>query len=207
MRTLKLGDPGGEHFFEGGEGDAGFVAEARDGAVAGVEIGVARASAVSGEVAEVIIADALAEVEVGTGAAEGFDPGVLVGRNGLGGELAADPIGFFGQDDAEAVAGGGQRGRAAARATADDDEVGGEFLHSRGSRHGARGWRRLRLGEQRGSCGGNRCGETERLKKGPSGMAGSVHGRQGCADGGRFARLGVFHRHWFEQRGEKSPTV
>ena len=50
---------------------------------------------------------------------------MLVGRNGLGGQLSADPVGVFRQDHPQAGAAGRERRGAAAEAPADDDEIGG----------------------------------------------------------------------------------
>jgi hypothetical protein len=138
------GDVGREHFVEDREGDAGLVAEFGDGAVAGIEEGIRAGLFGERKVARVVIAHAAAESRVGLRAAEGFDLGVFVGRDGLRGELAADPVGLFGHDHAEAGARGGERGGDATGAAADDDEVGGEFagrrfFGGRGTRGGAGG--------------------------------------------------------------------
>ena len=55
------------------------------------------AESVSGVVAAVVVANTVAQCPIGAGAALRFDPGVFVGRDGLLGELATQPVGFFGQ--------------------------------------------------------------------------------------------------------------
>ena len=84
-----------------------------------------RAQRGSGErvVAPVVGADAPAEVPVGARGAEVLDPAVFIRRDGLLGQLAADPCRFFRHHDAEAVARQGERRRAPADTTADDDGV------------------------------------------------------------------------------------
>ena len=84
-------------------------------------------------VVAVVVADAVAVGAVAPRAAERLDPGVLVGRDGLRGELAADPVGLLGHHHAQAVAQRGQRGGAAAGAAADDRHV---AAHSRGAAAG-----------------------------------------------------------------------
>jgi len=56
-------------------------------------------------------------------AAELLDPRVLVGRNHLRSKLAADPIGFFGHDDAHAVTQGCDRGRDASGPAAENGNI------------------------------------------------------------------------------------
>ena len=72
----------------------------------------------------IILADGIPVVAIGAGAAELLDPGMLVRRNALGGELAADPVCLFRQDDAHAVAQSGERGGASTDAGTDNRDVG-----------------------------------------------------------------------------------
>jgi hypothetical protein len=92
----------------------------------------------------VVVADPFTKLPVQGGAAELFDPGMLVGRYRLGGQLAAHPIGLLGEDDLAAQLAGAERGRNPAKAAADDEDLGAELrrdgpgrLRSRRSRpHG-----------------------------------------------------------------------
>jgi hypothetical protein len=77
----------------------------------------------------VVAPHAVAKPAITRGAAELLDPRVLIGRHGLAGELPADPIGFFGQYDAVAEAGGAHGRGAAARAAAHNKNVAGGFVH------------------------------------------------------------------------------
>ena len=120
-------DVGREHFREHGEGDAGLVAEFGDGAVAGVEERVGARGSGERKMPRVVVAHPAAEGLVAFRAAEGLDQRMFVGRDGLRRELAAEPIGFLGQDHPEARARRGEGGGEAPQAAADDDEIGGEF--------------------------------------------------------------------------------
>ena len=70
----------------------------------------------------------LSERAVPAGAAERLDPRVLVRRDGLGRELAADPVGLLGEDDAPAQCRRRERRGHAAGAAADDQDRGVEFV-------------------------------------------------------------------------------
>ena len=54
--------------------------------------------------AQIVFANLLAQVQIALRGATGLDPGILVGRNGLRGELAAYPIRLLSQDDPQTVA-------------------------------------------------------------------------------------------------------
>ncbi len=77
--------------------------------------------------AAIIGADGGAQLAIGPRAAELLDPGMLVRRHRLLGELAADPIRFLGENYALAVARRRQRRGTAAEPAADNDHVGAEF--------------------------------------------------------------------------------
>lgn len=115
------GDIGSEHRLEDGEANAGFMAERGDPAIAGIELRFDFVFGAERVVAAVVIADAFAESAVGAGATEVLDPTVFVGRDTLGGELAADPFGLFEEDDAAMVTGGSEGGSDAAGAAAGDE--------------------------------------------------------------------------------------
>ena len=78
--------------------------------------------------------------------AKRFDPGMFVWRDGLRGELAADPVCLFREDDFHAGAQGGQRGGASARAAADHGDVAADGVRGGPSR-GRNGDCRKRLEE------------------------------------------------------------
>ena len=89
------GHLGRQHRLQHREGDARLVAKWRDPAVAGIEFGVGPGSRQERVMAAVIVPHFLAKAPIGTGAAQTFDPAVLVRRHGLGSQLAADPIGLL----------------------------------------------------------------------------------------------------------------
>ena len=120
-----------KHFVKHCQRHAWFAADARDPAAAGIEIFVRQRFFRERIIAPVKIADAGAEFLIAARAAEGFNPLVLVRRNGLLRNLAADPVGFFRHDDVEPVARRRERRRTAAHAAADDDEVGRHFPRAR----------------------------------------------------------------------------
>lgn len=120
---LAAGDPGREHLVEHSQGYAGLVAELADPAAAGVEPGIVPGVGQERVVAAVPAAHPLAELAVGGGAAVRFDPGVFVGRDGLRGELAADPVRLFGEDHPFAELAGGEGAGHAADPGADDEDA------------------------------------------------------------------------------------
>ena len=107
-----------------------------DGAASGVELRAGAGFGGERVVVAVVLADSVAIGAVGLGGTEGFDPGVLIGGDGLRGELAADPIGLFRHDDAQAIAAGGEGGGAASGGAADDGDVTADFTA------GSPGWDR-----------------------------------------------------------------
>ena len=72
-------------------------------------------------------ARSMAKLLVAHIASQLLDPGMLIGGHGLGGQLTADPVGRFGQDDSHVVFQRGQGCRAAAQPTPDDDQVGSDL--------------------------------------------------------------------------------
>jgi hypothetical protein len=54
---------------------------------------------------------------------------VLVGRDALRRELAAEPVGLLGEDHRRTAARRGQRGGDAAQAAADDQHIGSAYFH------------------------------------------------------------------------------
>ncbi len=118
---------GRQHLLQYGERDARLVGEAGDRAIAGIQVPARPGVRGKRVVAPVECANAVPKFPIQAGAAEGLDPGILIGRDGLGGELAADPIGFLGNDDAHAIAGGSQGRGAPAGSAADDGHIATEF--------------------------------------------------------------------------------
>ena len=117
----------GEHALDDGQRHARLMAEAADIALPGIEIDDSARGVGERIVAPVVVADALGELHVAGGRAALLDPGVFVRRDGLGGELPADPVGFFGHDDGLAHAQDGQRRADRACAAADDENVAASF--------------------------------------------------------------------------------
>jgi hypothetical protein len=65
-------------------------------------------------------ADGLTVSAVTLRTTEGFNPGVLVGRDNLAGKLTADPIGLLGHEDAESEAACCHRSRTASGSSANN---------------------------------------------------------------------------------------
>jgi hypothetical protein len=87
---------GREHVFEDGERDARLVSETRNGTVAGIETEAGASGGGQRVMGAIVITHGIAVLTIGKRATEKFDPGMFVGRDGLAGELASDPVGFFG---------------------------------------------------------------------------------------------------------------
>jgi len=126
---LLAGAKGRQHFFQHGQGHARLVTQPADMAPAGVEVHDLAGLEPQRVVAAVVVADALGEAAVGVGAAGGLDPRVLVRRDGLGGELPADPIGFLGHDHFFAQPQHGERRSHAAQSPANDQHIGLSLFH------------------------------------------------------------------------------
>jgi hypothetical protein len=120
-------DEGRQHLLEHREPDSRLVAQARDRAPARVEVRLGAGGRGQRVVLAVEGAHPVPVAAIGAVAAEALDPRMLVGRHGLGRDLAADPVGLLGQDHVEPGPARGERGGAAAEAPADDHEVGGHL--------------------------------------------------------------------------------
>ena len=118
QRDPARGDVRRHQPFKDGESHSRFVAQARDRAVAGIQVRAPARRVCQGVVAPVVVADAGAQFAIPARRTVRLDPLVLVGRHALLGELAADPVGFLGQRDAQARPGRGQRCRHAAQPSA-----------------------------------------------------------------------------------------
>ena len=68
----------------------------------------------------------------------GFDGSMLVRGNALLRDLAANPIGFFRQNDAQSVSERGQGGRASAQTASRDDDIRGQLVFTLSGRNPAR---------------------------------------------------------------------
>ena len=149
QRELAVAEIGQEHGFEHATETRNSCVSRETEPLPGIEIR-ARAGLLGKRiVVAVVIAHRVAVVEVAAGTAELLDPGMLIRRNGLGSELAPDPIGFLREHDAHAVAEGGERGCETTDSAADNGHVAVEFAAS------PRRMRR-RLRKQRRQSG--RCG-------------------------------------------------
>src|SRR5215204_2380372 len=102
------GAVGGEHPLQDGEGYTRLVAEATHRPASGIEIFPGAGFVREWVVAAVVRPDAIPKAAVARGATHVLAPGMLVRRDGLGGEVVADPIRLFGEDDLLAEAQGGQ---------------------------------------------------------------------------------------------------
>ena len=130
-----LQPPGGERRCElrvkHGERHARFVSEPRHRARARVQLRQQPGALDQRVVGAVMRADPVAQPPVAPGAAAALDPAVLVRRDRLAGELAADPAGRLRHHDVVAPRGGGERGRDAAQAAAHDEDVASSLGHRR----------------------------------------------------------------------------
>src|SRR6185312_11729186 len=116
-----------EHFQHRGECYAWFVTEFRDIAVARIEMRECLGGIGDRVIAAVVIADSVSQFPVTVGAAAFFDPGMLIRRDALRSELAADPVILLGENDFEPVACRGESTGDAAEAATDDNDIGLEF--------------------------------------------------------------------------------
>ena len=104
-----------------GHGDLRLEGDARDPAVARIEMGVL--AGFTGE-RPIVVAQRIAQPVVAGGAAEGLDMLVLVERrDALCGQLPADPVRFLDEMDMPAPARGGEGRSHPAGAAADDKDV------------------------------------------------------------------------------------
>ena len=115
--------PGGQHGLENGKRHARLVAKAADRPLARVEADDAARLVGKGVVAAIVVAHILRELPVAAGGAGPLDPGMFVGRDGLGRQLTADPVALLAEDDASAEAQGREGRGHAARPPADDEKV------------------------------------------------------------------------------------
>ena len=140
-RHLPTGRPRCQHLVDHPGGDPGLVTQRADVALARVEQNPAPRRRRQRQMAPVVGANGPAELGVALRGDHAFDPRVLVGRHALRGELAAQPVELLDQDHALAKPRGGQRGRHAAEAAADDQHAGGLFVAARrgGQRGGGHG--------------------------------------------------------------------
>src|SRR5262245_60548704 len=91
-------DVGSKHCLQDGQRYPRFMAQAGNAAVARIEI--LFGSCFSGQwiVVAVVVAHLRPKLAVRTGSAEGLNPRMFIGGNCLLRQLAADPVGFFGED-------------------------------------------------------------------------------------------------------------
>jgi hypothetical protein len=93
------GAVGGEHPLQDGEGHTRLVAEAANQPVSGIEVFPGAGSGREGIIVPVEVPDSIPQPAVARRATHLLDPGMLVRRHRLGGELAADPIRLLGEHD------------------------------------------------------------------------------------------------------------
>ena len=103
------------------------MAQSRHAASAGIQVVNPTGRARQRVVAPVVVSDAPAEFAVRSRATELLNPRVLVRRDGLLRQLAADPVRLLGHHHRVPVAREREGGSASARAAADDDRVGGQL--------------------------------------------------------------------------------
>ncbi len=74
------------------------MTEAGDASVAGIEVPTLMGIPVEGVIPPIKFSNAVPKLSVTAGSSELLDPGMLIGRDGLSGQLPPDPIGFFGKN-------------------------------------------------------------------------------------------------------------
>ena len=119
-----------KHGREHRQGDSGLMAKLRNAAPTGIEERVGQSLGRQGIMLTIVVANPCSESLVARIAAELFDPGVLIRRNRLRGELAADPVGGLGQDHRQPLPQRRQRRRAASQPTPHDHQVGRKLTPS-----------------------------------------------------------------------------
>lgn len=107
--------------------DARIVTEAAHNAVPGVQPFVGARLRIQRQMIPVVPSHRMAELAVCIRASELLNPWMLVRRDELAGQLAADAGGLFRKQHRLAQAAGGQRRGASSHAAADDDEIGFPF--------------------------------------------------------------------------------
>ncbi len=126
---------GCEQGCQGRERNFRLMAKPRNTAVSRVEMAVLTSSLVQRVMAPVISCpDVLSQPAVRIIRPELLDPGVLVGRNALRGELTTDPVSRLDHNGGATGPQGRKRRRTAAQATADDGDVGGDLSPIEGFR-------------------------------------------------------------------------
>src|SRR5262249_49723511 len=76
----------------------------------------------------IVIPDSLPQLKVTSSSSEALDPGVLIRRHRLAGQLTANPVCFFSHDHPQTGTRGSQRCSATAQATANNDDISREFV-------------------------------------------------------------------------------
>jgi hypothetical protein len=93
------GAVGGKHPLKDSEGYTRLVAEATHQPASGIEMFQSAGTGREGVVTFVEVPDSVPQAAVARRAAQLLDPGMLVRRDRLGGELAADPVRLLGEHD------------------------------------------------------------------------------------------------------------
>lgn len=114
----------GDHRLHHRERDARLVAQLADAARTRIEGALGQRLGTQRVPLAVVVADGLAQGAVRGGGAELLDPRVLVRRDRLRGELAADPVRLLGEDDGAPRPAGGDGGGDPAESGAHDEDVG-----------------------------------------------------------------------------------
>ncbi len=124
QRHLAIAQVRGNHLAENRQRDPWFMAERRDPAITRIEEGLLAGRSGEGVVATVVVANSIAETPVTRGAPKTLDPAVLIRRHRLCGQLAANPVRLFRQDNRGASLGRRQRRRKSAHTSANNQDIG-----------------------------------------------------------------------------------
>ena len=113
--------------------------EARNRPIAGIQFNLGPGGRGHLVMSAIVIPNRVPVSPITIGAAKHFNPRMLIRRNRLAGELAADPRGLFAKNDPHPASQSGQRGGASAYARANNGNIGIEFGLGRQRRYGEDG--------------------------------------------------------------------
>src|SRR5690606_4031088 len=115
--------PRRQHGSEDSKAPARLGAKPADPAGARIEIAPGAAFGRQRIMIAIVLADAVTQLAVAAGDAELLNPRMLVGRHGLAGQLATQPVEFLAHDDGAARAQCAQGCSNATKAAANDEDV------------------------------------------------------------------------------------
>ena len=112
-----------EHGLQHCQPDPRLMAERADLALTGIQERIFTRGRGQWIVPAVVVPNPVSQLAVTRGAADPLDPRMLVGRDGLRGQLSTEPVGLLGHHDLLAKPERGQCRRAATQPTSDDHQI------------------------------------------------------------------------------------